>query len=58
MFNYTETNFSLCLHGVHREKFTFTLLFDLILHSAGLVVSTDWQQHICNIRAKKDAVMQ
>ena len=50
MFNDTETNSSICFHGVHRDNFTYTLLFDLILRSVELMVRVDWQ-HICSIRA-------
>jgi len=54
MFNYTETNFFLCLHGLHRgKKLTFTLLFVLILHSVGFVVSVDLQQRICKHQSYK-----
>ena len=34
------------------------LLFVLILHSVGFVVSADLQHRICSIRAMKDAQMQ
>jgi hypothetical protein len=43
---------------VQGKKLTFILLFVLILHSVGFLVSADLQQRICSIRAMKDAQMQ